>query len=77
MHIRVVARFKDCIGRDIDLDTAISVDSDVLQPTDIEDAGLSKILSQVHDDLLEVNPSELVHDPHILLWIINKIPQTV
>lgn len=77
MHIRVVGRFKDCIGRDVDLDSAITVHSDVLQPTDIEDASLSEILSQVHNNLLEVNSSELVHDPHILLWILNQVPQTI
>lgn len=77
MHIRVVGRFKNCIGRDVDLDSAIPVHSDVLQPTDIKDASLSEILSQVHYDLLEVDSSELVHDPHILLRILNKVPQTI
>lgn len=71
MHIRVVGRFKYSIGRNVDLDSAIAVHPDVLQPADVEDTSLSKVLSQAHDDLLEVNPSKLVNHPRILLRILN------
>ena len=77
MHIGVVGRFEYCIGRNVDLDDTVGVHSDILKPTDIEDASLPEVLSQVHDGPLEVESPELVHDPHILLRIINEVPQTI